>query len=179
MEFNAFLVKQNNSTGVNIGLSGVLAFFLGILFTMFEATHTIAMFLYIAGLICVLISPFFGKGSDMFEVTDDVMSVYSNEIVIRDKHYAFTEVSKLNFFFHSFYCQSTYGFFTDEDGQIEYGMNNYFGFLFNGEEVTEYFYIGNEEHANKFLNMIENLKQEQIDFTIEYRQYPNRIIPLS
>jgi hypothetical protein len=159
MHFQAYIVKQNTSTSINISLVGIILFLLSIFGLAFESTEDVAMYFSIGGFFLIIGGAILGKGRGLFQHSTDVLSVDEKEITICGLSYPLQDVSKLSFYYHSFYSQSSYGYFYEPSGLIEDGMNNSISFIYNGQPVSTLFSLANIDQANMFFATVKYLQE--------------------
>jgi hypothetical protein len=109
------------------------------------------------------------KKTGLFSVDDGLMTITTELIEINSTKYLYKDISRLEFHFHSYYSQSSFGFFTENAGYIEVGMGNYVRFVFKKEKIEERFFLGNQLQAEMFLQMVNELKNSNISYDITYR----------
>jgi hypothetical protein len=170
MVFQAYLIKANSSPAINVSLIGIILFLLSVFGWAFEATQQLALICTIAGFVLVLVGAVAGKGKGLFEVDKEILSIDDEKISIGPVVYPFAGVSQLQFYYHSFYGQSPFGYFTETSGLIEYGMNNTIRFRYNKLDVTATFYLANMEHANQFFALLTYLKERKIRSSLYQKQ---------
>ena len=159
MLFTAYLIKGNSSAGMNLSLVGIIVCMLSIFFWAFEVTETVAMFFTVGGMAMFIVGTVMSQGKRLYEVDVEAITIDEQNIQIRSEVYPINNIEQLTFYYHSFYSQSPYGYFTEHSGLIEYGMLNRISFKSNGNQVEEKFYLSNQTHADSFFSMINALKQ--------------------
>lgn len=170
MNFNAYLIKANNSPSVNIGLGGGCLFMFSIIFLVIPVVEKIGFILAVSGILIALIAALAGGGKGAIEVDTERVSFNDDSIMIRSVVYPYNEISDLSFYYDSFYSQSSYGYFTENAGRIEYGMGNRLNFVYKGVSVQVSFFLANEFHANAFFLMLKQLELNRVFYTISFRQ---------
>jgi len=141
MLFKANLIKTNSSPAINLSLVGILCFFLSVFMWAFDALETIALFTTVAGLVMVVIGAVLSRNKPLYEVSKDMLVIDERSIQISEQAYQLHEVSNLQFYYDSYYCQSPFGYFTETSGLIEYGMNNTISFKSDGKDFIATFYL--------------------------------------
>ncbi len=169
-EFLAYIIRANKSTSMNIALYGLLAFFVGI-GSLFLGVALITIFLIGGGFLVFIVGIIMGSTS-AYQITKDILSVSPEKISVASKDYMLTEISDLHFYFGSFNNQSGYGYYTETSGAVEYGINNTISFISNEINVGVTFFLNDENHANAFLQMLYQLRDEGIVFTANGRFFP-------
>lgn len=177
MEFKTYLVKMNSSPQLNFGLAGVFVFGLSVLcwLLFWPVLEFIPLILSIIGIVMVLTGALSNKGKGLIEVDDKWMVLNEYGIEIRSVFYPYSELEDLEFFFDAFNGQSPFGYFTETSGLVEYGMSNGLRFINKDSEISERFYLANEEQSNSFFLMIELLKKSGVRLKINYKE-PRRLI---
>jgi hypothetical protein len=169
MIFKANLVKTNSTPAIHLSLIGIIVFLVSILLWQFEVPDDFAWTGTIGGLLMVLFGGVFSRNKPMFEVDEDLLEINELTIKIRERSFTLGDISGLEFFYHSYYSQSPSGYFTEPSGLIELGLNNKIGFTSNGEEITEMFYLADQEHADRFFSMLNMLRGNSIAYNYTYR----------
>ncbi len=171
MEFRAYLIKANSSRSLSIGLTGVGLFFISILFFAFPPLETIALILSIGGIVIALIGAIASKEKAVIEVDDKMINFNDQGIEIRSAFYRYAEITDLEFYYHSFYSQSPFGFYTENAGHIEYGMANHVSFRTGEVRILEVCFLGNQVQATSFFMFLNELKTSKISYSMNYRQH--------
>jgi hypothetical protein len=169
MEFKTYLVKMNSSPQLNFGLIGVIVFGVSVLCLLLLVPQTISLILSIIGIIMVLIGALSNNGQGLIEVDDKFVIINEYGIEIRSTFYAHSEIDSLEFHFDAYNGQSPFGYFTETSGLIEYGMSNRLSFKNKDSEISEMFYLANQEQSNSFLLTIELLQKIGVNLKIDYR----------
>lgn len=141
-----------------------------IIFLAIPAVEKIGFILAVSGILIALIAALAGGGRGAIEVDSELLSFNEDAIVIRSVIYPYNEISDISFYYDSFYSQSSYGYFTENAGKIEYGMGNRLNFTYKDVRVQVSFFLGNENHANAFFVLLKQLELNRVFYTIDYRQ---------
>ena len=135
----------------------------------FKATVDIAVFPAVIGIVLVVIGAVLNRGKGLFEVDTEILSIDEEQIKLGTSVYPISSISHLYFYYHSFYSQSSFGYFTEQTGLIEYGMDNRISFNHNNAEVLCRFYLANIEQANNYFTLLYILKQKGVSYNSEMR----------
>jgi hypothetical protein len=169
MVFKANLIKTNSSPAINLSLIGIIVFFISIFAWALEAPEAIALTVTASGIIMVLIGGVLSRNKPLYEVDKDFLVIDELIIKIREQVYQLKEISELSFYYDSFYSQSSFGYYTETSGFIEYGMNNRISFKSEDKDFNETFYLASEEQANSFFNLLHRLKENGIEYSYSSR----------
>ncbi|MDB5192803.1 MAG: hypothetical protein JWQ96_2366 [Segetibacter sp.] len=174
MQFQAYVIKSNNSTAIKVCFAGIAILTASIFLFAFEieplATYVVSIgfMIFVGGVIAS------GGNTSIYKITKDVLAIDEEKILVGDADFKYDEVEGLNFYFDSFYSQSSFGYYTDNIGRIEYGIDNYVSFTYKKMFFKTTFYLANENQANTYFELLKWLRQNQIDFTASTRpgQHP-------
>ncbi|MFT3934267.1 MAG: hypothetical protein QM726_11665 [Chitinophagaceae bacterium] len=111
MEFRAFLVKTNNNPALTIGLTGVIIFMLSGVFYIIKGLNFIAPYISVVGLCVAIVGAISNAKKGMYTIEKELLVIADNGVTIRSVFYNFTEISNLQLYYHSFYSQSSYGYY--------------------------------------------------------------------
>jgi hypothetical protein len=165
INFTAYLIRFNKSTALTVAYVGIGAFFISIFLWAVPSLETIATCLSVGGLIVVMIGLIANKGRGTYEVdTANFLKFNDQGIEIRSILYQYTDITDLRLYYHSYYSQSPYGYFTENAGKIDLGMDNTISFKKGTTEVSESFFLGNQLQANNFFELLNDLKTEIIPY---------------
>lgn len=170
INFTAYLIRFNKSPALTVAYVGIATFTVSIFLCGISSLQTFAIPISIAGLAGVLIGLIANKGRGYYEV-DNTRSVKFNDqgIEIRSVFYSYADITGLKLYYHSYYSQSPYGYFTENAGSIELGMDNYIHFKKGDTEVRERFFLGKQSHANLFFDLLNTLKARNIPYSFDHR----------
>jgi hypothetical protein len=170
INFAAYLIKYNKSPALTVAYVGIAAFAISIFFWAFPSLETVATYLSIGGLVAVMTGLIANKGRGYNEV-DQTNAVKFNDqgIEIRSVLYPYSDITDLQLHYHSYYSQSPNGYYTENAGRIELGMNNTISFKKGDTEVNESFFLGNQSQANMFFDLLNTLKANNIPYSYERR----------
>jgi hypothetical protein len=171
MTFIANTIKSNASSGYIVGLIGVLIFQFSIICFIVPALQHLGIYLAIGGIILAVVGAVSGKGRGLIEVCDEVLHCHETGLSIAGKEYAFDSISALHFHFDSFYSQSSFGYFYENAGSIQYGMANRVSFVYESNKVSVSFFLGNIMQSDLFLSYLQELKARGIAYTFTQRDY--------
>ena len=135
----------------------------------FDSTADIAAYPAIGGIGMVVIGAVLNRGKGLYEVDTKILSIDEQQIQIGSSVYPMSSISQLQFYYHSFYSQSSYGYFTEHSGFIEYGMHNTISFRHNKQEVSRRFYLANLEQANSYFALLAFLKERGVAYSSDVR----------
>jgi hypothetical protein len=171
MTFTANMIKSNASSVYNVGLFGVLVFQLAIIFIIIPALQHLGIYLAIGGIILVIVGAVSGRGKGLIEVGDEVLHCHETGLSIAGKEYSYHSINALHFHFDSFYSQSSFGYFYENAGSIQYGMSNRVSFVYESNKVSVSFFLGNIMQSDLFLSYLQELKARGIAYTFTQRDY--------
>jgi hypothetical protein len=171
MTFTANTIKSNESSGYIVGLFGVLLFQLAIIFFIVPALQHIAIFVAVGGIILVVVGAVSGSGKGLIEVGEEMLHCHETGLSIAGKEYPYDSIEALHFYFHSFYSQSSFGYFYENAGSIQYGMGNRVSFVAEGEEIVVSFFLGNILQSDMFFAYLQELKARGIAYRFTQRDY--------
>ena len=164
MTFAAHTIKDNASSGYNVGLVGVLLFLLAIICFIIPALKGYGIYVAIIGILLVLFGAISGSGSGMVEVGDEMLECNETGLLIGGKSYLFDSIDSLHFHFDSFYSQSSAGYYYENAGMIRYGMGNQLSFVADGQHVSVRFFLGNIIHSDLFFTYLRELEAAGVRF---------------
>jgi hypothetical protein len=133
MQFRAYIVITNSSPAISMSLVGIVLFIASIPLWAFETLESTALVITVCGVVLVVIGGILSRQKPVYEGGKQVLSINNQAVTIGDKNYPFTDIEQLNFYYHSFYSQSPFGYFKEASGLIEYGMHNRISFMHNKE----------------------------------------------
>jgi hypothetical protein len=171
MQFDAYMVKQNKSRSVRVVVWGVISVNVGIAGAMLEIIENFCVFLILAGFAVMIIGAIAAGGKDLYEYTTDVLHIDEENVSIGNAVYPMASVTVLQFYYHSFYSQSSDGYYYEPAGMIEVGMNNHVKFMYNKQAISTLFSLANIDHANRFIACVQHLQQHGVRATITYRPF--------
>jgi hypothetical protein len=169
MTFRANLIETSSSPAINLSLLGIIVFFLSIFAWALEVPETVALTATVSGLVMVLIGGVLSRNKLLYEVAEDLLVIDELTIKIKEQVFQLSDISVLQFYYDSFYSQSSFGYFTETSGMIEYGMKNTISFKSDDKDLNETFYLANEEQANNFFNILSKLTGNGIAYSYSSR----------
>lgn len=169
MVFRAYIVKKNTSKSIRVAGIGLGFVSLALAMYGFELLIDLAVFVLLAGFVLLIVGVVAGGGKDFYLYTKEILSVSPNEITIAGTPYPISTITSLVFYYHSFYSQSSYGYFYEHSGMIELGMNNSVSFTCNGQQLYTLFSIADIYHANSFFHVVRHMQATGIPLTLTVR----------
>ncbi|MGB4772870.1 MAG: hypothetical protein WBP58_15500 [Chitinophagaceae bacterium] len=135
------------------------------------ALKHIGIFVAVGGIILVVVGAVSGRGKGLKEVGEEMLHCHETGLSIAGKEYPYDSIKALHFYFHSFYSQSSFGYFYENAGMIQYGMANRVSFVADGEKIEVLFFLGNILQSDMFFAYLQELKARGIRYTFSQRDY--------
>lgn len=171
MQFEAYIIKTNDSKAMVVCLVGILLLFGIVPMNMVPALREFIYLDVLAALGVFIVGIIMSKGNaSLYTITDEILKVGLQNIQIGIVVYPIHELYCIDFYYDSFNGQSPYGNYTETSGEIEYGINNRISFTYRGMNITQRFHLADEQHAVQFVTMLEAYKQNDIPFTVSYNK---------